>query len=600
MQATAVLNRRDLEFLLFEWLDCAALTRWPHFSEHSHETFAAALDAAQRIATEEFAPHNRKSDLEEPRFDGERVTIIPEVGTALAAYVAAGFMAAEQAYERGGMQLPYAVAAACSAWFAAANAGTNAYPFLTRANANLLLAHGTPEQIARYAEPQIAGRWFGTMCLSEPDVGSSLGDLTTTAVPQADGSFRLSGQKMWISGGDHDLAENIVHLVLARVQGAPPGAHGISLFVVPKFRVGDDGAPGARNGIRLAGLNHKMGYRGAVNCVLALGQDEPCVGELIGRQGEGLALMFTMMNEARIGVGIGATALGYAGYLYALEYARERRQGRTFGQKDPHASPVAIIEHPDVRRMLLAQKAYVEGALALCLWAARLVDERRRAEQPLERDEAAHLLELLTPIVKSWPAERCLAANDLAIQVLGGAGYTRDHPVEQLYRDNRLNAIHEGTTGIQALDLLGRKVLRDDGRALDVLLRRMRTTTAAVRGVSVLVEHATQLEQAIGWISDTTGALREAARTEPALALANATPYLEALGTTVVAWIWLEQARVAVHALDGSESVDAAFYEGKLRACRYFFRWELPRTQAVHRLLKSLDDSCAGMPPECF
>jgi butyryl-CoA dehydrogenase len=306
------------------------------------------------------------------------------------------------------------------------------------------------------------------------------------------------------------------------------------------------------------------------------------------------------MNEARIGVGLGAAALGYTGYLHSLAYARERPQGRRLEDRDPGAPQVPIIEHADVRRMLLAQKVYVEGAMALCLYAARLVDLERAAATADERQEALLLLDLLTPVVKSWPAQWCVEANALAIQVLGGYGYARDYPVEQFYRDNRLNAIHEGTHGIQALDLLARKVLRDRGRALELLRDRMQATMTGVAEISILIEHGRQLEAASAALAATTRALEEAWHSEPALTLANASVYLDVFATTVVAWLWLEQARTAVRQLDQADSSDSAFYEGKLRACRYFFRWELPRTEPLHELLRTLDDSCAGMPIECF
>jgi alkylation response protein AidB-like acyl-CoA dehydrogenase len=600
MSASLLVARRDVDFLLYELFEVEALTQLPRYAEHSRETFDAVLDTAQKIAAEKFAGHNRKADLEEPHVENGQVVLVPEVREALDAYVDAGFLAAEQDYAAGGMQLPYTVAAACGAYFTAANAGTNAYVFLTKANARLLLAHGTADQIERYARPQLAGKYFGTMCLSEPQAGSSLADLRTVAIPQGDGRYRIVGSKMWISGGDHALTENIVHLVLARIEGAPAGVAGISLFVVPKRTIDAQGASGPANGVRLSGLNHKMGYRGTVNCVLSFGEDEPCFGELIGRPNEGLAAMFHMMNEARVGVGLGATALGYTGYLHSLAYARERLQGRPIDDRDPSRSQVPIIDHADVRRMLLAQKSYVEGALALCLMAARLVDVERAAMSDGDRREAEKLLDLLTPIVKAWSSQWCVAANSLAIQVLGGYGYARDYPVEQFYRDNRLNSIHEGTDGIQALDLLGRKVLRDRGQSLSLLLDRMRATCRAVADVSILIEHARQLETAILAIEETTRILGESWHSEPSLTLANSSVFLDVLGTTTVAWLWLEQARVAVRQFDSADSADAAFYEGKLRACRYFFRWELPRTQAQHALLRSLDDSCAGMPPECF
>ena len=367
-----ILSRRDLDFLLYEWLGVEALTARERFAEHSRETFDAFLDLSARIAERDFAPHNRRGDLEEPTFDGKRVEVIPEVAAALKTFNETGLLSATLDAEVGGLQLPVVVARACFMWFQAANIATSSYPMLTIGNAHLLLAHGTPEQVETYVRPMLAGRFTGTMCLSEPQAGSALADVLTRAVPAGDGSYRVTGGKMWISGGDHELSETIVHLVLARVAGAPAGVKGLSLFVVPKHLIGPDGTVGERNGVALAGLNHKMGYRGTTNAVLSF---EEATGYLVGEEGKGLAYMFHMMNEARIGVGSGAVALGYTGYLHALAYARERLQGRPVAGKDPAAPPVPIIEHPDVRRMLLASKAYVEGGLALVLFAAKLLDE---------------------------------------------------------------------------------------------------------------------------------------------------------------------------------------------------------------------------------
>ncbi|MEQ9738160.1 MAG: acyl-CoA dehydrogenase family protein, partial [Algiphilus sp.] len=457
-----LIRRRDLDFLLYEWLDVAALCHHARFAQHDRTTFDAVIDAAETLAEEEFASHAAELDANEPTFDGERVHLIPAVKKALDAYIEGGFLGAAFDEADGGLQLPYTVGQTVNALFSAANIGTAGYPFLTGAAANLLKVVGSEAQQARYMRPMIAGRFFGTMCLSEPQAGSSLGDIRTRAIPQDDGSYRIKGSKMWISGGEHELAENIVHMVLARIDGAPAGTKGISLFVVPRSHVGDDGSVGARNDVRLVGLNHKMGYRGTVNTVLSFGDNDACVGHLVGEAGQGLAGMFHMMNEARIGVGMGAAVLGYTGYLHALDYARGRPQGRKAGSA-PSDPPVPIIEHTDVRRMLLAQKAYCEGALALCLYCARLVDRQATSDDAEDRDQLGLLLDILTPIAKAWPSEYGLEANKLAIQVLGGYGYTREYPVERFYRDNRLNPIHEGTNGIQAIDLLGRKVTMRQG-----------------------------------------------------------------------------------------------------------------------------------------
>jgi butyryl-CoA dehydrogenase len=579
-----LLSRRDLDFLLYEWLDVERLTERERFAGHDRATFDAVLDLAERVATERFAPHNKAADQNEPVFTEGRVRLLPEVGEALRAFAGTGLIAATMDESVGGMQLPACVAQACFAWFQAANVGTSAYPFLTMANANLLLAHGSPEQVETYVRPMVEGRWFGTMCLSEPHAGSSLADVTTRAEPRDDGSYAVTGTKMWISAGDHDLAENIVHLVLAKIPGGPPGVKGISLFVVPKVL-----PDGSRNAVALTGLNHKMGYRGTVNTVLAF---EGATGFLVGEPHRGLGYMFHMMNEARVGVGAGAAALGCTGYLKSLRYARERPQGRPVDAKDPAAPQVPIVAHADVRRMLLAQKAYAEGAMALVLWCGRLLDEERTAATEAERTRAHLLLDTVTPVAKSWPSQWCVVANDLAIQVHGGYGYTREYDVEQHYRDNRLNPIHEGTHGIQALDLLGRKVVAHDGAGLNALAETIGVTVA--RGTALGGE-AAALAAAVGAATRRVGEVTRAlwAAGDVAVTLANASVYLEAVGHVVVAWLWLEQYLAA----DGK---DGAFYEGKRQAARWFLRWELPRTGPWLDLLASLDRTTLDMRPEWF
>jgi butyryl-CoA dehydrogenase len=589
MSPDLLLSRRDLEFLLHEWLRVSELCERPRYAEHGHETFDAVLELSAELAAEHFAPHNALSDENEPQFDGTTVTIVPEVGRALRAFADAGLIGAGMDEEVGGGQLPRVVQQACFAWFQAANIATSGYPMLTMANANLLLAHGSAEQVQRFVPPMLDGRWFGTMCLSEPQAGSSLADVATRAERQPDGTFRLFGNKMWISGGDHELGDNIVHLVLARVEGAPPGVKGLSLFATPKYVVGADGTRGERNDVVLAGLNHKMGFRGTVNTVLNFGEGvhrpggaPGAVGELVGDEGRGLAVMFHMMNEARIGVGAGAAALGYTGYRRALDYARTRVQGRPLGAKDPAAAPVPIVEHADVRRMLLAAKSYVEGGLALVLRAALLLDDQLTHPSDDERGRAGALLDVLTPIVKSWPSQWCLAANDLAIQVHGGYGDTREYGVEQLYRDNRLNPIHEGTHGIQALDLLGRKLVMERGRGLQILLDAIRATTAQARAddLADLAGYADAVDAAADRFAAAVATAWESG--EPRTSLVNAASALEAGGHVVLAWVWLDQL-VAVGDRAGE------FYDGKRAAGRYFLTHELPKVGPMLEVLASGD-----------
>lgn len=614
--SSTILSRRDLDFLLFEWLDVEALTTRARFADHSRETFSAALDTAEQIATDLFAPHNKLSDSQEPHFDGTAVTIIPQVKTALDTYSAAGLMASGQDYALDGMQLPSVVEKAVAAWFTAANVATSAYIFLTIANANTLLKTGTPRQVEQFVKPMFAGQFFGTMCLSEPQAGSSLSDITTRAEPDPvagpDGErqYRLTGNKMWISAGEHELAGNIVHLVLAKIPGPDgkliPGTRGISLFIVPKFLLDEQGRPGERNDVVLAGLNHKMGNRGTTNCLLNFGEGKftpqgkrGAVGYLVGTAHQGLANMFHMMNEARIGVGLGAAVLGVTGYLHALDYARNRPQGRHPAEKDPAQPPLPIIRHTDVRRMLLAQKAYVEGAMGLVLYCARLVDEHNTAETPEARRHAGQLLDFLTPIAKSWPSQWCVEANSLAIQVHGGYGYTREYNVEQFYRDNRLNPIHEGTHGIHGLDLLGRKVTIQDGALFAAVGAALARTIEAVReeGAEELLPYADQLQTAWQQLAAVTATLYGTGDLNKTLA--NASVYLEAAGHIVVAWIWLQQAQVAqAKLLTATGALD--FYRGKLQACRYFYHWELPKVGPQLQLLASIDTTTLDMQDAWF
>ena len=626
--------RPTIDFLLNDWLVTETLTQRERFADHSRDTFDAVLDTCERIAREKYAPFNRLVDTQEPHFDGEKVILPQATHDANRAYAESGMLSAAQDYDMGGMQLPYSVEAAANAFFACASVSIGS-GMLTTGNANLLMAHGTDAQKNVFAKNEFAGRWSGTMCLSEPQAGSSLSDVVTRAVPDvgplvtADGAvawdqdplgtrYRLKGNKMWISSGEHELNENIIHLVLAKIPDADgklvPGTRGISLFIVPKKLVNDKGElTGVRNDVALAGLNHKLGWRGTTNTLLNFGEGKfpvnadrdgggpygkgaGAIGYLVGKPGKGLQCMFHMMNEARIGVGIAATMLGMAGYYASLDYARNRPQGRPMGAtgKDVAAPQVAIIEHSDVKRMLLAQKAYCEGALALELYCARLVDEHHTAGGALA-DDARLLLEVLTPIAKSWPSEWCLEANSLAIQIHGGYGYTRDFPVEQYWRDNRLNMIHEGTHGIQATDLLGRKVLMEEGRGLQLLAARITATIHKTAAVPALAAHAQALGKALQQVSVATH--KAWATGNPTEALANAVPYMQAFGHTVLAWIWLD---VATKALEQDAAQTNVATQGRVGAAQYFFHYELPKIGAWLAVVESRDTTCAAFPVDAF
>ncbi len=624
-------------FLLYDWLGVNSLNSRTRFADHSRETFDAVLDTCERIAREKYAPFNRLVDSQEPHFDGEKVILPQATYDAHKAYVESGMLAAAQDYALGGMQLPYVMDAAANSFFAVASISIGAN-LLTTGNANCIMATGTQAQKDVFAANEFNGRWAGTMCLSEPHAGSSLSDVATKALP--DGAnfesdplgprYRLRGNKMWISSGEHELTENIVHLVLAKIPDESgkliPGVKGISLFIVPKKLVDAQGQlTGQRNDVALAGLNHKLGWTGTPNTLLnfgegkfAVGNEGPygngagAVGYLVGQPGEGLKCMFHMMNEARIGIGMAATMLGLAGYYASLDYAKNRPQGRLMANpkdgkragKDAASPQVRLIEHADIKRMLLAQKSICEGALALQLYCARLVDEQHTGK-PQAADEARLLLEVLTPIAKSWPSENCLEANSLAIQIHGGYGYTRDFPVEQYWRDQRLNMIHEGTHGIQAMDLLGRKVLMEGGKGLKLLAARMGATAQRAKNLPALAAHGLALDEAVAKVAHATQAAW--ASSNPLEALPNAVPYMQAFGHAVLAWMWLDVALAAQKTVDssaGNSAPDAAMstavFSGIAAANQYFYHYELPKIDAWLSVVANRDMTCAHMPEDAF
>ena len=596
-----LLNERDLQFLLYEFLDTQALFERERYAEHDRAVFDATLMTAHQVAAEFFAPHNHKGDDNEPTFDGERVSLIPETQAAWNAFADAGFLAAHHDFADGGLQLPEVLLRACMAYFNAANIATTGYPFLSIGAANLIKSFASSELQQRFLPAMFAGRFSGTMALTEPGQGSALGDLRTRAVPAEEGSYRVFGQKMFISGGDHEMTENIVHLVLARIQGAPAGVKGISLFVVPKFLVLADGTTGARNDVALAGLLHKMGYRNTTSTVLSFGERDGAVGYLVGEANKGLGYMFQMMNEARIGVGLGAASLAYQSYLHALEYARERPQGRLASCKDPLTRQVAIIEHADVRRMLLMQKAYAEGSMALCLYASSLVEDSHTGSTEQLRDDAAQLLDLLTPMVKTWPSRYGLMASDLGIQILGGAGYTREYPLEQLYRDNRLNPIHEGTEGIQALDLLGRKLGLKGGRGYALFLEEVQGSLQQASRLDECGRLGQRLAQGLAILKDVTTSLQQQVADHADLGLSNATAYLDLFGRVLVGWVWLRQAMVAERALlGGAAGEEGDFYRGKVHTARYYMEWELAPLHGIAQLLCAGNSACHDMQNRWF
>ncbi|MFC7048362.1 acyl-CoA dehydrogenase [Emcibacter nanhaiensis] len=594
-------HMREVNFQLHNVLESEQAFSGGVFADYTPETMSAFLETARAVAEDHYLPHYQTGDQQEPAFDGEKVHLLPELADAWRAFADAGFLSAHHDAEHGGMHMPQTLNSACMSFFYGANISFSGYSLLTIGAGNLIRSFGTEDQIARFLAPMTDGRFAGTMALTEPGQGSALSDIKTTAELQPDGSYRLKGHKMFISGGDQSITENIVHMVLARIKGAPEGVKGISLFICPKVRVGEDGSLGDRNDVALAGLLHKMGYRHTTSTVLNFGENDNCEAFLVGEPNRGLSYMFQMMNEARINVGLGAVMLGLAGYHYSLNYARERQQGRLPSCKDPLSPQVPLVAHPDIRRLLLAQKAYGEGALALALYASQQVDRIELADDGAEKKRLLGLLDLLTPVVKSYPSEYGLEANKMAIQVLGGSGYIREYPVEQYYRDNRLNPIHEGTEGIQGLDLLGRKVVIDGGASLKLLLEciaeDVRLASEDVVGEEITIPVAESLDL-VGRVTRTlTGKMAE----DVDLALANATLYLDFMGRVIIAWMWLRQARAAKLALNEEpEGNQADYYQGKLQAARYFMGRELTRTKEQANILMGFESSAFEMQDSWF
>jgi butyryl-CoA dehydrogenase len=601
MSAT-LMNERDLEFMLYELFDSQALLNRERYQDHDRQTFNEVINTAKTIANKCFLPIRQKLDIHQPTFDGNKVHLMPELKPAIDAVNESGIGSAMADYDVGGMQLPPIIASAASAYLTAAGGTGMGYNMLTTANANLLSAHGSIDLIETWVKPMRSGRFMGTMAMTEPGSGSGLGDLITKAVKEEDGSYRISGNKIFISGGDHDLSENIVHLVLARLQGAPKGIKGISLFVVPKFLLNSDGSIGAENEVALAGLFHKMGGRAQTSTALSFGEKNGSIAYLVGEENHGLKYMFHMMNEARIMVGTSAAVLAVTGYQYSVDYAKNRPQGRLPSNKDPQSPMVNIIEHADIKRMLLAQKSYAEGALSLVLYGTQLSDDANTAPTAQAREYAHTLLDFLTPIIKTWPAEYGPKANEMAIQVLGGHGYINEHPVEMFYRDNRLNSIHEGTTCMQSLDLLTRKVPMNNMQGYLATLDEINKTIDRAKQHNNLTEYTALLIAALETLKLTTDAVLTAMSSKNIdLALANSVQYLALFGHVVIAWLWLKQGLVAKCALaKRPHQRDEYFYHGKLQALQYFYRFELPKISLWSNLLINTDSSSYDMQADWF
>ncbi|TVP44483.1 MAG: acyl-CoA dehydrogenase [Mongoliibacter sp.] len=588
-------SKRDLHFQLFENHQILDLTKYSYFKDHNKETFEFVLDAAEKIAENHLYPLLTEMDRKEPQLVNGQIRIHEGMKRIIRQFGEDGWINATFSYEEGGQQLPNVVHQAAGFIFQASNYSASVFPFLTTGAANLIRTFGSQELIDRFTPNMYNGKWQGTMALTEPDAGSSLSDLSTSAFPtEKQGVYKIKGQKIYISCGDHDACENIIHLMLVRIDGAPLGTKGISLFVVPQKSI----TTGESNDVLTQGIYHKMGYKGAPIAHLMMGTDDSCEGFLVGEANKGLSYMFQMMNEARVGVGMNACAIGTAAYYASLSYAKDRPQGRKIIEKDPSLPQVPIIEHADVKRMLLFQKSVTEGALSLLIYCAKLSDLIHVTNQN-EKEDLTLLLDLLTPIAKSYPSEMACLTTSSAVQVLGGAGYTTDFPVEQYYREARIHPIHEGTTGIHGMDLLGRKVLLKEGKALKLLLSEINETIKIAAKMPSIEERGKSLALNLTIAQKTFGILFNKASENPEAYLADATLFLEMLGILVISWQWLKQGIIAQKALDENKG-SSNYYQGKLMCLRYFFEYELIKVEGISKRLMSEDQLTIDMKNEWF
>ncbi|KPF82929.1 acyl-CoA dehydrogenase [Brevundimonas sp. AAP58] len=588
---------RDLTFILNEVLEIDRYSNSPGFQDVSSDLVQQILEEGAKFSEEVIAPLNKVGDQEGCKWDNGKVTGPTGWKEAYQAMVEAGWPALSSDPEFGGQGMPAVVGMAFGQFTAAASPAFSMYPGLTHGCYEALHASGSPEQKAKYLPKLATGEWGGTMNLTEPQCGTDLGLIRTKAVPNGDGSYSITGQKIWISSGEHDFTDNIIHLVLARIEGAPAGIKGISLFVVPKIHVNDDGSLGERNeGAQCAGLEHKMGIHGNATCVMAY---DGAKGWLVGEENKGMAAMFIMMNEARLGTGLQGLAIGTAAYQAAVEFAKDRVQGRSLtGPKNPDGPADPIIVHPDVRRMLLEAKAFVEGGQAFILWTALQAD-LQRSDDAATAQKARDYMGLITPVLKAYLTDKGFHVASLAMQVHGGSGYTEHYPASQYLRDARITMIYEGANGIQALDLVGRKLPANGGRAIMTWFGDIDAFVAEHGGagesvkpfVDGLADAKKQLQEATMW-------LMQNGMQNPDNAGAASTDYLNIFGLTALAYVWAQMAVAAQKAIDAG-STDP-YYATKLQTGRYFVERILPDAGAHLKKLKTGADVLMAMPAEAF
>lgn len=615
---TFPISMRDMKFILYEQLGIERLCQFDKFKDFSRETFDMVLEEGAKLAAEVIAPLNSVADKEGCTFEKGKVKVPEGFHDAFKKYCEGGWIAASVDAEAGGQGLPDSVALAAAEMFVGACCSFTTYPGLTRGCANLIESFGTADQKALYLEKMYSGQWTGTMCLTEPQAGSAVGDVKTSAKKQGD-HYVIQGTKIFITAGDHNLAENIIHAVLARTENAPPGTKGLSLFIVPKVRINADGSLGEPNDVNCGGIEHKMGLKGSSTCTLNFGDDGKCQGYILGQENQGIQLMFQMMNEARLGVGLQGFALGNLAYLYALKYAKERIQGvEVTKMRDPNAPRVPIIKHPDVRRMLMTMKAYAEGLRALIYRSAYYADLTKVATDPKEKEYCENMIDLLIPIVKAYSTDIAFRLTEWAIQVHGGYGYCGEYPAEQLCRDVKITSIYEGTNGIQAMDLVGRKLSLKKGALFMGWMKEVNEFIEKHKAHPVFGPAIGKLEQAKNTLINVSMHFAKvAAGGDPLYAMLHATPYLELFGEVELAYLLLDQAIIAREKLQAifqkagatteddqarviNDQPEAAFYSGKVHTAEFFVNNILPHVQGTATTILSGNRSALAIPEAAF
>ncbi|MEH0022273.1 MAG: acyl-CoA dehydrogenase [Desulfobacter sp.] len=600
--AQSIADRRDQEFVLHEMLSASDLAEHEVFEEFNKKTMDMVVKEARNLAVKEVLPTNKEGDEQGCVLENGKVIIPESFHKVYDLFCEGEWVAMCDDPDYGGQGMPRVLAVAAGELLTGANCALLMYPGLTHGAGKLVEEFGTEAQKKTYLKNLYTGKWAGTMCLTEPEAGSDVGNLSTTAVKNEDGTYTITGNKIFISGGDQDLTENIIHPVLARIEGAPAGTKGISLFLVPKYRVNDDGTPGEFNDVTCTGLEEKMGIHGNATASLAFGSKGNCIGELLGEENKGMKAMFVMMNEARLGVGMQGFGFASASYINAVNYAKERVQGTDLTKIfDADAKPVAIVNHPDVKRQLMSMKANVDGMRALLYYTALCFDKVKVAATEEERDKYDGLIELLTPIVKSYNTDRSFDVCVQGVQVYGGYGFVQEYPQEQLLRDCKITSIYEGTNGIQSMDLLGRKLGLKKGKPFMDLLTEMNKTIAEAKAIETLAPLAVRVEQAVNKLGEVAMHMGMTAMSEKVLdAFAMAHPFLDICGDVCLAWLELWRAVVAAPKIEKAKKKDVAFYQGQVKTAEYFITWVLPSTMGKMEALQGNVPSIMEMPDDAF